>query len=131
MSAKLRVDLLRAAAAYLAWLECEKGEFTIDVVSSDGQLHHIPCRVWPETTSVPDEPGTPDVPGGRITSPLETKILTACDAVDYRSSETLAAEVGTRCGEGFKAILTNLVDAGLLEAVAGRGYRRVCGPDPA
>lgn len=145
MLRQMRQRIEAEAAAYLLLLGCHKGEFEISI--SCGELRHTllihqwpddpppPCEgcsgsAGPRITSVRRVPLMPAVPdgfpaGAQWLSPLEAKIMDALSAGGWMASDRIAEKIGERFGDGFKAILTNLADRGLLESRPGAGYRLV------
>lgn len=85
----------------------------------------VASRPAPATPAARPTPERPAVirTAWKWLSPLEEKVVEAVDENEYRSSECVARRVGARLCDGFRAVLTNMADRGILEPLAGKGYR--------
>lgn len=119
MCAHRRAAVLLAAAE---WLACEGHAgrpYSVTIAHEEATV------TWPvpHWGAPPKPPPESPPPGYRRLSPLEERIVAAADPAEYRSSERLAELCGVKCSDGFKAILTNLADADVIEPLSGKGYR--------
>ncbi len=127
MSAQNRREIISRVAEFLRSEGVESGRFELVIRHGDWQCRLSCCGEWPPVSGTGEE-SAPARPC-RGYSPLEAKILAACDVAEYRSAESIAVKVGVRFSDSFKAIMTNLADLGALEPLSGKGYRRAEGLD--
>jgi hypothetical protein len=69
------------------------------------------------------EPARPRDPPQRLFSPTEQAIVSVLGSGGWKTGGQLAALTNWGKSTSFQAILTNLVEAGILESSHKRGYR--------
>lgn len=137
----LRAELLGSLRNWIARERCQPDEARLKIVWEGGLYVASFCRremsggegsCAPSAGRPPHpmtEPSTPPPPtvahDGLWLSPIEEKILDflAKQPAQHFSSDAIAAAVGAKCSDGFKALLTNLADRKLIEPLSGKGYR--------
>jgi hypothetical protein len=116
-----RAEVLRAAAAYLAWEDSipTPTPFVVTIETEQGDKRSFCCRLWPDLEQPVQEAPSP----GRWLSPIEESIVQALSSGGWSASPQIAKVLQITDLERLKVVLTNLVDRGILESVPGKGYR--------